>query len=480
MQPSSSATDTHNEKPTFVPERELATALRQRDELAAENAKLKKERESARALEDVSARTEGTSRRLTVLRDALTRKEQEILWLKDHQLARERQLMEARETINTLRANQAGAPAPAVSEYVERIRALEEALRATHVEVQRRLNDSGVEAVRAERDQLMVHVAELTRVNAELTAAWHAHAAERAQLMEGWACESAALRAECERARSESQSQLDDARLSMESAARAQSADHADEVAALRDEHAREIEALQQDMNALRWACEAATRECARLGELETKLLDVEALRVEENNAHTRAIASALEQAEELHAASLAAAHSGYARMSEAYRAEIESLRTENDGLQAKHAEMEGAQSEAQLALGEYATEVSVRWSTAEKALSEMAGYRDRYARKLARTMEELRALKLSAAREAEAYAKESSQLAALVGRLTSRLVLEGASAMAVANARSYPEAHEVDEAISLVAEGLPEPVADALWASRDALLARTRGEMAA
>ena len=89
-----SALDTHNDPQSFVPEAQAR-------ELAAENARLRRELEAAvrsrRDLDVALSGSDGNNRRLALLREALTRKDQEILALKTHQVSRERAMREARE-----------------------------------------------------------------------------------------------------------------------------------------------------------------------------------------------------------------------------------------------------------------------------------------------------------------------------------------------------------------------------------------------
>src|SRR3954454_18431517 len=69
----------------------------------------------------------------------------------------------------------------------------------------------------------------------------------------------------------------------------------------------------------------------------------------------------------------------------------------------------------------------------------------------------------------------EVRNLMALVGELTITLVVQGAYLSAARHRRDLPTEHDVDESISVVADNVPEHVADGLWDARDALLARFR-----
>jgi len=142
------ATDTLDEAPPqFVPETDLRAVLRQRDEAAAEAQRLRRELEvqqrAQREYEEVTRGGDGTSRRLALLREALVRKDQEILSLRTHQVTRERALHEVRE--HNKRAEKARI------ELEARLRDREGVFAA--IEQERARLTEALEAARREREQ---------------------------------------------------------------------------------------------------------------------------------------------------------------------------------------------------------------------------------------------------------------------------------------------------------------------------------------
>ena len=67
----------------------------------------------------------------------------------------------------------------------------------------------------------------------------------------------------------------------------------------------------------------------------------------------------------------------------------------------------------------------------------------------------------------------EIRNLTGLVTELTLTLVVQGAWLSALRGGRRAPLGLDVDAAIATVANNVPEDVADGLWESRDAILAR-------
>jgi hypothetical protein len=67
----------------------------------------------------------------------------------------------------------------------------------------------------------------------------------------------------------------------------------------------------------------------------------------------------------------------------------------------------------------------------------------------------------------------EIRTLTGLVSELTLTLVVQGAWLSALRNGRRAPLGMDVDAAIATVTSNVPEAVADGLWESRDAILAR-------
>ena len=73
----------------------------------------------------------------------------------------------------------------------------------------------------------------------------------------------------------------------------------------------------------------------------------------------------------------------------------------------------------------------------------------------------------------------EVRKLMSLVGELTMTLVIQGAYVNAMKNRRARPNENDVDDAISTVAENVPEPVVEGLWGARDVLVERIRKDAA-
>ena len=123
-------------------------------------------------------------------------------------------------------------------------------------------------------------------------------------------------------------------------------------------------------------------------------------------------------------------------------------------------------------ALGTYATDTMERIEAAERAVREAHGYRDRYARKLAAAMEQIRVMRAESEAEARAQGEALQSLGGMVGQMTARMVLREAGDIARRAGRTEAEGGDVDAAIAALAEAVPAEVADELWAHRDAFVA--------
>ncbi len=93
--------------------------------------------------------------------------------------------------------------------------------------------------------------------------------------------------------------------------------------------------------------------------------------------------------------------------------------------------------------------------------------------RRLSEAVERLRVVTESAQRDADAMGLEIRRLTALVGRLTARVVVQSARTTAFARGAASPEGDDLDDAITRIADDLPDAVATALWDARDELLRR-------
>lgn len=467
-----SPVDTHSELPSFVPEPEFRAAhaaaqqvARHRDQLLAENAHLRHQVEALqraqRELDEATRNGDGNgNRRIALLREALARKDNEILALKSHQVGRDRAMQESRGELERIRRERA--------ELELRLRSRDGVFQA--IEAERATLGRTLESVRQEREQaasaLMqadgtVHewrrycddrtrerdearrqLAEMYNDAAGLRAALQALNAERQRATEAHARELSGLRAELatvvERCRAEAETSQESLVTRFEGARAA----HAMALRAMEDEQAEELAAER----AARIAAEEATATVKRAMENERELA-TEALRAE----HLDAVA-ALQQE-----------HSDRLRTMEADIARVNDL---------EH-ELEATRE----ALGTYATDVSDRVETALRDAREAQGYRDRYARKLAAAMEQIRAMRAEAEAESRAQGEALKTLGGMVGRMTARMVFQVAAEIAQRSGRSAAEGGDVDQAIGAVSEGFPAEVADELWAQRDAFVSPSQAE---
>lgn len=494
--------DTHNELPSFVPEQEFRAThaaaqqlARHRDQLVTENAQLRREVETLhraqRELDEATRNGDGAGRRLALLREALARKDSEILALKTHHVGRDRAIHEAREVVERLKRERA--------ELEERLRSRDGVFQS--IEAERATLSRALEAVRQEREQaasaLMqadgtVHewqryadertrerdearrqLGEMANDAAGLRAALHVANAERQRLLDAHARELAAVRAELSaavaRAREEAEA-AQDALLSRFEAARAA---HAMALRAMEDEQAEELAAER----AARIAAEEATVAMKRAMD-EARELSAESLRAEHLDAVAaihQEYSSALRAAADEASASLRAATEELASVQAKAAEEVAAARSkaaeEVAAAQAMAADLERELEATREALGNYATDTMERIEAAERAAREAQGYRDRYARKLAAAMEQIRVMRAESESEARAQGEALQSLGGMVGQMTARMVLQAAGEIARRAGRSAAEGGDVDAAIAAVTEVVPPEVADELWAHRDAFI---------
>jgi DNA repair exonuclease SbcCD ATPase subunit len=505
-----SPVDTHNELPSFVPEQEFRAThaaaqqlARHRDQLVTENAQLRREVETLqRAQRELDEATrnggDGGGRRLALLREALARKDNEILALKTHHMGRDRAAQEARDVVERMKRERA--------ELEERLRSRDGVFQA--IEAERTTLGRALETVRQEREQaasaLMqadgtVHewrryaeertcerdearrqLGELGSDAAGLRAALHVANADRQRLMDAHAQELAAVRAELaaavERARAESEAAQDGLTSRFEAARAA----HAMALRAMEDDQAAELAAER----AGRIAAEQATVALKRSMENERELT-AESLRAEHLDAvaaihqeYSVALRSAEEAARESLRAAMAAAAEALQAAEEALQAAEEAaaagrraLEDEVSAERARATDLERELEATREALGTYATDTIERIEAAERTAREAQGYRDRYARKLAAAMEQVRVLRTDAESEARAQGEALQGLGGMVGQMTARMVLQAARDLAARAGREAPGGEDVDAAIAAMTDAVPAEVADELWAQREAFM---------
>jgi chromosome segregation ATPase len=508
-----SPVDTHNELPSFVPEQEFRAThaaaqqlARHRDQLVTENAQLRREVETLqraqRELDEATRNGDGSGRRLALLREALARKDNEILALKTHHMGRDRAVQEARDVVERMKRERA--------ELEERLRSRDGVFQA--IEAERTALGRALETVRQEREQaasaLMqadgtVHewrryadertrerdearrqLGELANDAAGLRAALHVANADRQRLMDAHARELAAVRAELaaavERSREESEAAQDALRSRFEAARAA----HAMALRAMEDDQAAELAAERVG----RIAAEEATIALKRSMENERELT-AESLRAEHLDAvaaihqeYSAALRSAEEAAREslrsTEAAAAEALRAAVAAAAEALQAAEEAVAAGRRALEeeasterARATDLERELEATREALGTYATDTIERIEAAERTAREAQGYRDRYARKLAAAMEQVRVLRAEAESEARAQGEALQGLGGMVGQMTARMVLQAARDLAARAGREAPEGEDVDAAIAAMTDAVPAEVADELWAQREAFM---------
>ncbi|MEZ4389914.1 MAG: hypothetical protein R3A48_02370 [Polyangiales bacterium] len=564
----SSSTDTADDRAGPGDLAELQNP-RRREELSAENVRLRRELEGAsrqrRALEE-SGGADGASRRQALLRDALTRKDQEILALKGQLAARDRAALEWRDQGDRARRERAELEerlrlsAAVEAERAQLARALETARRDAEQTAAALVHADGVvaewraalERVTRELDDARRQVAEMNRVGQELRAAWESAQAERQRAAEAHAEQVTALRAQhaaaleqvregYERLLAEGAARVETMRASQSVALRELEDAHAQELAAeragriraeeaaaaevaRRDEaarkldevdrktadldrvhegYAREIAALQaahardlEEMQSAQERAVQAARDDAGSDARSELLLELESLRavIEERDALSAELDAQRDRAAQLEALCVAAEQSAREAL-EAMRARDATLR---DDLEAETAALREAHAEAlaaiersladekaradglhedlqrtREALGTYAAECAERLDAADRIEGEARSFRERMTRRLADAVERLRVTTERAQADADALSGEIRRLTSLVGRLTARVVVQGARTTAHARGAAAPEGDDLDDAISRIADDLPDAVAAALWDARDDLLRR-------
>ncbi|MBL8604746.1 MAG: hypothetical protein JNK72_22660 [Myxococcales bacterium] len=548
--PTPTATDTLDDAPAFVPERDLKS-------ITSENLRLRRELEtlqrSQRELEESTRNGDGTSRRLTLLRNALVQKDQEILSLRTHQVSRERNLQELRDLARRSERERAelearlrdrdGVFAAIEQERARLTQALESARRereqatATLLQADQSVTgwrDAHSESLR-QRDEALAALAALQASHAALGARVEALVAEKQRASEQQGREAAALRAEVKAAQEaetgllrqeviQLHARLEGLKEASAIARRSTDDDHAEVVANLEAELAatkaeREsalgrVRALEDELKAGRgavrdarfWMREAerwVTQRKATLVELSTHEMlwaelaardaalaarEVEVARLQGKMLGLRhEIVDTRHELAELRAAAVRSLKIADETRAEAevqldqLRGEaelrIDQLRAEGDNDRAAAGELrervEGLERELEAtreALGSYAIESASRIEAAERQAADLRVYRDRYAQRLATAMREIKRISTGATAESHQLAVELKTLSGTVGRLTARLVIEAARAAAFEAGRETPLAQDVDEAITRVAEELPECVSEQLWGARGAL----------
>jgi len=558
------AQETHNDLPAFVPEKELRTALsaaqsvaRQRDELASEVTRLRRELESSaraqRELDGALAGGDNVTRRLKLLRDALARKDQEILTLKTFTVGHARQLKEAQETAERLRRER--------GELEQRLRSRDGAFQA--IERERTALSAALDGARRDgeraaqvvvqadhavhewRQALEACTRELDAARQQITelrAAWQAAAQERQRLAEAHAeelaeadaaraaleetlAEARARVAQVEQARGWADGELAAARARLETAeavaesiGRELKESFGREIDALRKAHDAERQSLaaayeaelkalrvsggegrskdmraltelytEADANARRLAAEKGALE-ARLAAKEAELAQALAERDDvqtgvvdvlagKDARHAAVLRDLREELEETRAAQRAAEETARRHFAEALDAQREALEGElsllrdaRDGGDARVADLERDLDAAREALGEYAADAMGRLQAAERAAEDAAAARDRYARKYAAAAQELKRT-----RDELEGAARGQAVTQFVAEAMTRAVEQLAWMVAARAGRRAPELTDVEEALSLLADGLPEEIADVLWSLREPLLQRCR-----
>jgi len=117
--------------------------------------------------------------------------------------------------------------------------------------------------------------------------------------------------------------------------------------------------------------------------------------------------------------------------------------------------------------------ECAERLDAADPLATEARGFRERMTRRLSESVEQLRITTERAQADADRFSAEIRRLTSLVGRLTARVVVQGAVQTATVRGAARPEGADLDDAISRIADDLPGAVASALWDARDELLRR-------
>lgn len=410
--------------------------------------------------------TRGDGRRVALLREALARKDSEILTLKTHHVTRERALQEARETIDRLARDRA--------DLEQRLRShsgMFEAIEAERANLSRSLDVARVERERAQQvlhqadsvvGEWRVAYEQLTheRDDAQRYAQELAHQIAQMQLElrdRDEAFQRAAM--EVTRARAELASAKADADARVEAAR----ADAEARVAKVKADADARVEAAENVVTSAREAQAIALR---TMQDDHDEELTFERERATALQAVVDSLSQRAEETDDLRAR-LSQQNEEIARL----QVELDARHETAEQIQDLERELDATRE----ALGSYATECAARIEEAERTTAEVRAYRDRYARKLGEAMDQLQATTEQAVKNASDFQHEIARLGGLVGRLTARMVVQGAVSAARFAGRDAPEASDVDESLSMVAEDVPEAVATELWASRDAFVQRTR-----
>lgn len=350
--------------------------------------------------------------------------------------------------------------------------ALEEAVREVHAVYGREL-----EAIKKAHEAEKSGVHELHTT--ELDATRRSHEAELKSLEGTYDAELRALRALVDGVR---------ARRGGDEGERAGGVKLTDELHRVSVELARaeaRVSALTAEVEALR---DERVRYHAEVSEQVKLKEDAECRLVEVLAAKDAQIASSAREIRDEQEARLREAREGFRRELDDIRAKYEvvldeqraALESERFTLQDAHAggtqrvlDLERDLDATREALGEYATEAAARIAAAERTAAEGQRFRDRYAQKLATAMRQLKDVTERSAREQDAMVGELRALTELVGRLTTRMVVQTAWAAASEAGRHAPEARDIEDAITLVAGDMPEALVSQLRESREAFLSR-------
>ena len=365
-------------------------------------------------------------------------------------------------------------------------------------------------ALRAAEDELAEELAEEAHARGELEEALAEARARIAQVEQarGWADgELAAARARLETAEACAESigrelkesfgrEIDALRKAHDAERQSLAAAYEAELKALRaagsEGRSKDARALTElyteaDGNARRLAAEKAALEArlaAREAELaralserddvQTGVVDVLAGKDSRHAATLRELREQLDEAHAAHRGALAEAQQYFAEALEAQRESLEAdlamLRDARDGDDARVTDLARDLDAAREALGEYAADAMGRLAAAERAADDAAAARDRYARKYAAASQELKRL-----RDDVDGAERAKAVTQFVADAMARSVEQLAATVASKAHRRAPEMTDVEEALSLLSDGLPEEIADALWSLREPLLQRCR-----
>jgi chromosome segregation ATPase len=333
--------------------------------------------------------------------------------------------------------------------------------RVAQVEQARNWADGELAAVRA-RLATAEAVAESTArelkesFGREIDALRKAHEAERQSIVANYEAELRALRA-------------------------AKHGGHLEEVRALTERYT-ESEAMARRLAAEKVECEARlaalqaelAQALAERDEAQSSVVDALAARDARHAAAIRECHERMEEMRTAHEAAMADARRDFTEaltaQREAMEAKLGLLQDVCDGGNARVADLEHDLEAARQALGEYAAEAMARLQVAERTAEEAIAARERYARKYAVCARELQRLR----RELEGVG-HTRTATALAMETMARAIELLARAIAERAGRRAPEPTDVEEALSLLGEELPEEVAELLWSLREPLAQRCR-----